>query len=68
MGEWLTGICSVCQTLDNDIRPKKVQYCDFCGANICDRDLYSTRRVKAFMTKKNLSLEGLKTWLAAQRA
>ena len=68
MGEWSVGTCDVCRILDHDERPKKVQYCDFCSANICERDLYNTRRVKAFMKDKGLSIEGMKSWLAAQRA
>lgn len=63
MPEWIQGTCDVCKLLDGDIRPKKVTYCDFCGANICEKDLYSTRRVQAMLKAKGLSIEGLKNWI-----
>jgi hypothetical protein len=61
--EYIQGVCEVCRFNDHDVRPKKVTYCDFCGAYICEKDLYNPgRRVKAFFASKGLSFEGLRNW------
>ena len=57
------AVCEVCRLLDGDTTLKECDWCDFCKAFICKRDLYSPRRIKAWAVKKGLSLEALKRWL-----
>ena len=33
--EYKDGICEVCRLIDKDTAVKQVQYCSFCGVNIC---------------------------------
>ena len=50
--------CRVCELIDNDSTPKRVKYCNLCGAYICkDDETNVLRRAKAALIDLKLKLE-----------
>lgn len=52
-GPKTNGVCKVCALLDNDLKTKKVSFCNFCNVMICEScegDI--GRRFKAFKKAK----------------
>lgn len=46
----ISGVCKVCQALDNDEKVKIVTYCNTCGVYICkDCNTDLIRRLQAFL-------------------
>lgn len=49
MKDWQPGVCDVCDILDQDKSEKRVYYCSFCRAWICETCMLDPiRRARAF--------------------